>query len=137
MTTNTYQCTSNGSPPPVSRPIAATTTTMPPPVRIAASPSAREVLGPAVAVRVARVGRPAAQTDREQRQHGGHHVAAGLDPGRHETEAAGQQTGAQLQDDQRGGREHGDQRRATLTPGFELNGSLAARGSVLFVGGHH
>ena len=40
-----------------------------------------EVLRPAVSVWVARVGGPAAQTNREQRQNRRHHIAAGLDPG--------------------------------------------------------
>ena len=128
---------SNGSPPPVSRPIASTTTTMPPPARIAASPSAREVLGSPVPVGMVRVGRPAAEADREQRQHRRHDVAAGLDPGGHQTEAAGHQARPQLQDHQRTGREHGHQRRAKLTPGVELIGSSVALGYLRFGTGSH
>ncbi len=84
----------------------------PPASRIAASPSAPEVLGAAVAVGVLGVGRAPAEAHGEERQHGGDDVAAGLDPGRDQAEAAGGQADAELQrDEQRGGGDR-DERRA-------------------------
>jgi hypothetical protein len=47
-------------------------------------------------------------------------VSAGLDTRRHKTEAADDQTGAELQDHQRAGRDHGQQRCAQLTPGLGI-----------------
>ena len=50
-----------------------------------------EVLRAAVPVGVPGVGRAPAEPHREERQHGGDHVAARLDPGRDQPEAVGQQ----------------------------------------------
>ena len=50
-----------------------------------------EVLGAAVAVGVAAVGGPPAEAHREEGEHGGDHVAAGLDPRRDQPEAVGRE----------------------------------------------
>ena len=70
-----------------------------------------EVLGAAMAVGVAPVGRAPAEAHREERQHGGDHVAAGLDAGRDQPEAVRGQADAELQrHEQRGGGDRDERR---------------------------
>ena len=65
-----------------------------------------EVLGAAMTVGMLGIRGPAAQANREERQGGGDHVAAGLDPGRDQPEAAGEQPDPELEGhEQRGGRD--------------------------------
>jgi hypothetical protein len=71
-----------------------------------------EVLRAAVAVRVLRVGRTPAEAHREERQHGGDHVAARLDARRDQPEASGRQPDAQLQSYEGGRGCDRDERRA-------------------------
>lgn len=56
-----------------------------------------EVLGAAVAVGVIGIGWATAEPDGEKRQHGGYHVARGLDARGDETQRAGDDAGPELE----------------------------------------
>ncbi len=79
ITASSYQCTFASVALPVRRVIASTLTSTPPASSMRGLAERAEVLGAAVAVGVLEVGGPAAEVDREERQHGGDHVAARLD----------------------------------------------------------
>src|SRR3954464_5570984 len=74
-----------------------------------------EVLRAAMTVVVALIGRTAAEAERQIGHHGGDDIPGGLDTGRHEPQAAGDEPRAELERDQqrRGG--NGHQRGARLT----------------------
>ena len=74
-----------------------------------------EVLRAPVPVVVVRVRRAAAEADRQERQDGGDDVAGGLDPGRDQAQAAGDDAGAEFEHHQHGGGRDRDQRGPRLT----------------------
>ena len=99
----------------VRRTIARQTMTRLASARIAASPSADEVLGLAVAVLVAHVGRPPGDADGEERQERGDEVGARVRRLGEEPEAVRREAGRELERDERRRREQ-SVRRCGLTP---------------------
>ena len=72
------------------------------------------MLGLAVAVRVADVGRTACDADGEEGQKGGDQVGSGVHRFRDEAEAVGGEARRELDRDERDRGKHGDERRAAL-----------------------
>jgi hypothetical protein len=93
-------------------------------------PQRAEVLGAAMAVGVLGVGRAAAQSHREERQGRGDHIAAGLDPGRYQSQAAGQQANSQLQGHQQPGGGDRNQGRPPRCEDLLVIGRLCHRWSL-------